>query len=288
MSMDKSWADLFEEVGDALTPLPDAEYDFIIRTAEAKKSSNGKPMFVIRADVESGPSAGRSVFNNFVVSRDNNDAMRIFFQQMGAIGLTKDFWRTNPSDARVAETLVNRRFRAATKIEAYQGVERNKFKAIKPAGAATGASAAPPVPGAAPAPSAPPPPPPPGAYTAPPPAQAPAPSAPPPPPQAQAAPQAQAEPPTQAPAAPAPNAPQPPGAPTPSAPPADPTQAPQPPVPPAPSAPVTVPSAPQQAPSSVNGNGQAAAPPVPQALVQQPVAAGAPLPPPPMLEDPPF
>jgi hypothetical protein len=268
MSQDKSWADLYDEVGEALAPLPDSEYDFIIRTAEAKKSSNGKPMYVIRADVESGPHAGRSVFNNFVVTRDNQDSMRIFFQQMGSFGLGKDFWRSNPSDARVAEMLVGRRFRAATKVESYQGVERNKFRAIKPAGVASGGAVPPPVPGVATAPP-PPPPPQPTAYTPPPPPQAVAPAA----PVAQQAP-------VQQPPAPAPGPA--PVAPVPTqqtAPP--PTQEAAPPPPPPPDPNWQPPSQQyQQQPTGATQNGHTQAP--------VPVGGGAPLPPPPVMEDPPF
>ena len=144
MTQDKSWGDLFDESGEAIGPLPDSEYDFIIRKVTAKKSSNSKPMYMARCEVETGQYAKRTVFHNFVVSAENPDAMRIFFQQMGALGMTKEFWKQNPSDERVAQALEGRRFRATTIIRQWQGEDRNNLQRIKPA--AQGGTGAPPPP----------------------------------------------------------------------------------------------------------------------------------------------
>ena len=90
-------------------------------------------MYLARCEVESGQYAKRTVFHNFVVSSESPDAMRIFFQQMGALGMTKDFWRQNPSDDRICQALENRRFRATTTIRQWQGEDRNNIGRIKPA-----------------------------------------------------------------------------------------------------------------------------------------------------------
>lgn len=306
---DKTWDELFNESGESAGPLPDAEYDFVVRKATSKKTSNGKPMYMARCEVETGQYAKRTIFHNFVVSAESPDAMRIFFQQMGALGMTKEFWRQNPSDDRVCQALEGRRFRASTTIRQWQGEDRNNLQRIKAAaqGVGTGAPPPPPVagPGAPPAPA----------------------------PQAQAAP-----PPPPTAVSPSPEAPGQPGQPVPTAPdranpsvpataapdadptqPANPASAPttnptQPPSAPqqTPSAPTQAPSAPTQVPSSIQANSA----PVPPAPVQtnghtpapQPNAeveaatqaaehyaaqgaapqGSATLPPPPAVQDPPF
>ena len=154
MTQDKSWGDLYDEAGEAAGPLPDSEYDFVIRKVTAKKTSNGKPMYMARCEVESGQYAKRTIFHNFVVSQESPDAMRIFFQQMGALGMTKEFWRQNPSDDRVCQALEGRRFRATTSIRTWQGEDRNNIGRIKAAAQGQGTGAPPPPPGA-PAPGTP-------------------------------------------------------------------------------------------------------------------------------------
>jgi hypothetical protein len=58
MTQDKSWGDLYDESGESAGPLPDAEYDFVIRKVTSKKTGNGKPMYMARCEVENGQYAG--------------------------------------------------------------------------------------------------------------------------------------------------------------------------------------------------------------------------------------
>lgn len=169
----KSWDELYKEAGETSGPLPAAEYDFQVQDASHKPTQGGKDMYVIKAVVTTGPNKGKLVWNNFVVSPESQPAMEVFFRQMAALGLDGTFWKSKPTDDAICARLKGRYFRAAVGIETYNGVERNKFKAIKPAvGGGTGDASAPP----------PPPPPPPPVPAAPAPAPAPAAAAPPPPP----------------------------------------------------------------------------------------------------------
>jgi len=225
---DIPWDDLMDAAGDSdFAPIPQGDYDVKIVNTEATKSSTDKPMWKITTQVLNGPHEGRKIFTQQTLTMDNPDALNIFFRQMAAAGLTGEFFKTKPSNERIAEALMGRQFRAKVTIREWQGVPRNNIKAWNPMGAQSGAPGGPPPPpGAGAGPGGPPPPPsgatPPPAAPAPPPAAA-APPAPPPPP----APPAPSAPPAAAPqtAAPAP------AAPPPAAPAAPATPAPEQPVP---------------------------------------------------------
>lgn len=148
---------LYKEHGEGSEPLPDSEYDFTISSTEAKKTQNGKDMFNCQCRVEGGPFNGRVVWHRFVVSPESSAAMEIFFRQMTALGLGKEFWLRGPSAEQVAEALKSRKFRGTTSIREYQGVESNEIKSIKPARSAGAGAGAypPPPPGAYPPPPAP-------------------------------------------------------------------------------------------------------------------------------------
>jgi hypothetical protein len=141
----QTWSQMYDEAGEADQILPDAEYDFTIMKSEYKKTSNGKDMFVIRAAVVGGPYDRKVVFHNFVVSNDNPTAMQIFFRQMNALGLSKSFWKTNPSNDSIATALANRRFRGVVGSKSYQGTDKNEIKSFRVAGTA-GVASAPPAP----------------------------------------------------------------------------------------------------------------------------------------------
>ena len=126
----QSWSDLAEQAGEdtGFSALPQADYDLKVIAAEAKNTSGGKTMFKITTEVTSGPYAKRRVWANLVVSPENPVALNIFFRQMAAIGIGKDYFATNPSDHNVAESLVGKEFRGQVVIRQYQGEDRNDIK----------------------------------------------------------------------------------------------------------------------------------------------------------------
>lgn len=194
--------------------LPAGDYDVEVAEATATRSSNGKPMIKAQMIVLSGGYARRRVFNNFVLSLENAQAMAIFFRHMKCFGLTDAFFAGLGADGSmeaVATALVQRRARLTLGIRQWQGEDRNEVKQIMPytgaPGPATGGPVGPTPPGAnvpGPAPL-----PPPISVTGP---QPPAPPLPPPPPvgtqpAAQPAPVAQPIPASSQPPAPQPSAP---------------------------------------------------------------------------------
>lgn len=163
----KSWQDLMNDAGGAngdWDPLPQGDYDFYIKECESKQAKNtGNQMYVAKCAVETGPKAGRVVYNNFVIAQDSPAALNMFFRNMNLLGLTGEWFAQNPSDHQVAETLVGRRFRGTVVVKLYQGQERNEIKSIHtalaagaPAGLPTGIATpgpAAPVPSPAPVPA---------------------------------------------------------------------------------------------------------------------------------------
>ncbi|QEM41601.1 hypothetical protein SEA_FORZA_166 [Gordonia phage Forza] len=125
----RSWAELAEEAGDTgFTAIPEGDYDLKIESAEAKQTGNQKTMFKLTSVITSGPYAKRKIWANLVVSPENPVALNIFFRQMAAIGIAKEYFATNPSDSNVAEALVGKEFRGQVVIKQWQGEDRNEIR----------------------------------------------------------------------------------------------------------------------------------------------------------------
>jgi hypothetical protein len=162
-------------------PIPQSDYDVKITATEATVSSTDKPMWKITADVLNGPHEGRKLFTQQTLTKDNPNALNIFFRQMAAAGLTSEFFKTKPTNQQIADALLGRQFRAKVIVKDYQGMPKNEIKQWNPPSGAAAAGGPPRPPAGAAAAGGPPPPP---STTAggPPPPPAPAQSSAPPPP----------------------------------------------------------------------------------------------------------
>jgi hypothetical protein len=161
-----NWAELIKKSGDAASntnyePLPDGDYELKIVKVEAVTTSTGKPMFKVTNEVQGGPYANRKVWDNLVVTHDNPTAMNMFFMKVIAMGLTKPFFESNPTDAQIEQALTGRTFRANLGLRTYEGKDSNEIKKYYSGGAAAaapstaGAAVPPPPPAPAPAPASP-------------------------------------------------------------------------------------------------------------------------------------
>jgi len=159
-----NWSELISNAAETANydPLPDGDYDLTVVEATQKMTQSNKVMFSIKAQVTSGPHAKRLVWDNLVVSPENENALGIFFGKMAALGLTKDnFFNQNPTNAQIEQALVDRKFRAQIGSRTYNGQKRNEMKryyrandAAAPAAATTAAAPAPaPAPAPTPAPA---------------------------------------------------------------------------------------------------------------------------------------
>jgi hypothetical protein len=127
----QSWNQLVQEAGDIsgdFEVLPAADYDLEVVKAEPKQARSGKLMYSCMYKVISGPSKGRTLFDQLVLTTDNPNALRMFFVKMAAIGIDKGFFAQNPSDQQVAEQLVGKQFRAQVGIRKYNGEDKNEVK----------------------------------------------------------------------------------------------------------------------------------------------------------------
>jgi hypothetical protein len=191
---DIPWDELMDAANDSdFAPIPQSDYDVKITATEATTSSTDKPMWKITCDVLNGPHEGRKLFTQQTLTKDNPNALNIFFRQMAAAGLTSEFFKTKPTNQQIADALLGRQFRAKVIVKDYQGMPKNEIKQWNPSSGAAAAGGPPrPPAGAAPA-GGPPPPPSPAAAAGPPPPPAPAQSTAPPPPPPPPAPAAPAE-----------------------------------------------------------------------------------------------
>lgn len=155
-----NWSDLIKEAGEtnSYEPIPDGDYNFTVLEGVAKVTQSGKTMFSLKAQVEGGPHNKRLVWDNLVISPDNPTALGIFFRKMTAMGLNKDFFDRNPTNAQIEQALVGRKFRGQVGSRTYNGNKRNEIKNYYPVATAASASA-PEAPAVAQAPAAPPAPP---------------------------------------------------------------------------------------------------------------------------------
>jgi hypothetical protein len=157
-----NWGDLVKdagEVGGNYEPLPDGDYDLQIIEATAKVAQSGKTMFAVKAQVTAGAHAKRLVWDNLVVTPDSPAALGMFFRKMTALGLGREFFSSNPSNAQIEAALQNRTFRAQIGSRTWNGSKKNEIKMyyVATAPAATTAAApaaAAPAPAPAPAPAA--------------------------------------------------------------------------------------------------------------------------------------
>ena len=82
------WASLAQEA-DKVQVLPVGKYDVICLDAELNTSNtSGNEYFKTRWRVNSGPHAGRVIYNNFVIVADNAKALRMLFRNLEKFGIT--------------------------------------------------------------------------------------------------------------------------------------------------------------------------------------------------------
>ena len=165
-----NWSDLVKEAGETASyePLPDGDYELKVIESKATVSQSGKTMFKITTEVQSGPHAKRRVWDNLVISPGNTNALGMFFMKMGVLGLPRDYFNTNPTNAQIEQALLHRTFRGSLATRTYNGTQSNEIKnynaiasvvsdafsaPVAPAPAPAAAPAPAPVAAAAPAPA---------------------------------------------------------------------------------------------------------------------------------------
>lgn len=133
-----SFADLLKAAEDAgFSNCPPGTYDVKVVAGEAKSTSAGKDMIVVKFEIVGGPHGGRKVPNNFVISPENANALGFFFRHMRAMGLDSAYFSKNPSPAQLAADLVGRTCRIEVGTRVWNGEEREDVKKILAPGGVT-------------------------------------------------------------------------------------------------------------------------------------------------------
>lgn len=108
--------------------IPRDRYNLEVFSADAKTSSTGKPMIETQLRIYEGDFTNRRVFNYFVLSVDNSQALGIFFQDMNAFGLSEKYFRGlgNQNDlTAIAHALVGRK--ASALLDPYQYDSKTRY-----------------------------------------------------------------------------------------------------------------------------------------------------------------
>lgn len=149
--MTVNFGELLQQSAGAFAPVPQGQYDVVISSAEATKSSTGKTMFKVKYKIVGGPNNDRQVFNNVTLSPENPNALNYFFRDMKNMGLTQEFFAASPSPDSVASALLGKRCRIQVNHREYNGEMRDNVEKILPSVGGPATPAAPSVPSAPPA-----------------------------------------------------------------------------------------------------------------------------------------
>jgi hypothetical protein len=134
MSAPVDFGRLMQTMGQQLEVLPVGSYDVVVKQATAGTTNSGdKPQIKVKFAVESGPHAGRTLWNNFTISQENPNALLIFFTQMKAMGLTPEFFAAGPSLETVAQQLEGKRARVDVAHRTWQGAQQPNITRVNPA-----------------------------------------------------------------------------------------------------------------------------------------------------------
>lgn len=135
---DMNWSDMRKNA----TTILEGEFSIVFAKAEAGESQNGKPMVKCQLKIEGGPSAGRMIFHNFIVSPESQFAMKRFFEDLETLGLDEAYFAKQPSMEQIASDLLGK---GATVVlrkgKEYRGTSREEvaeWKSVTSAGSPVG------------------------------------------------------------------------------------------------------------------------------------------------------
>lgn len=127
-----AWSDLKKRADDATKPAPAGDHVVEITKASWKMNSSNNPMYSVQGKIVEGAAQGKTVFNNFNVTVENDFALAIFFRHMAALGLDDAFFAAGPSHDQVCQALAGRRAVFSLEIRQWQGQDRNGVTDVKP------------------------------------------------------------------------------------------------------------------------------------------------------------
>lgn len=120
--------------------VPAGDYTARVEKATATTTKTGKPMVKATFVIEGGPSEGKRVFTQFVVSEDSPKALAIFFRHMDVLGAGPVI-DAGGSIEQVAGAIIGARASIKVAVGSYNGNPTNEVKDVKAAGGAAPAVA---------------------------------------------------------------------------------------------------------------------------------------------------
>lgn len=128
-----NWAQLAKDAGDT-SPVPIGKYDAICVKSELKKATgSGNEYWATQWKIQSGPSAGRMLFNNFVLVEDNPNALRAFFINLRNLGITTEHLTQLGSDKNALTPMfVTRQAILTVGHRPYNGQMRENVERVDP------------------------------------------------------------------------------------------------------------------------------------------------------------
>lgn len=122
--------------------VPIGEYEMFVYRAKAGKTSNGKLRLEVTGKIIGGPSDGKTVWNQFVFSPDNAQALGFFFRHMAVLGAGQDWFASRQANegtfAELASYVLGARFRAVIGVAEVNKENRNQFEKVLPSAVAPG------------------------------------------------------------------------------------------------------------------------------------------------------
>lgn len=110
--------------------------------SKATKNSKANNMITAKFKIASGPFAGRTITNNFNITLDSPNAMKMFFTHMNTLGFDGAYFdklpNTDQGVAKLAADMVGRSVTLILKEGEWKGVKREEIDGILPANHATG------------------------------------------------------------------------------------------------------------------------------------------------------
>jgi hypothetical protein len=110
------------------TPMPEGDYDLKVIESKLATTQTGKLMYKLTYEVQTGEFARRRVWDNLVVSPENDKAMGIFWSKMRILGLQKDWFEaTKPSSEQIAQAVMGRPIRAHLGLRTWNDNVQNEI-----------------------------------------------------------------------------------------------------------------------------------------------------------------
>jgi hypothetical protein len=128
-----NWGALIADSEDAFALVPKGKYTVRVKKAEATTSGNGKLMYKLTLEIINGPKTGSTLWTNVVLTVDNPKAVFMFFVNLQALGISKEYLKQDPAPvpATVAAKMVNAVIEIEVDHKPWQGVDREDVKILK-------------------------------------------------------------------------------------------------------------------------------------------------------------